>query len=84
VVLTWQTSVQRVLAAKDSATGRRIYTRTSFFFACRFLIPALWGIAALAVLTPEGSVAARNHLGGTAPAQVREAVKRARARLQED
>jgi argininosuccinate lyase len=30
------------------------------------------------VLTLEGSVAARNHLGGTAPAQVRAAIKRAR------
>ena len=53
VVLTWQTVVQRVLAAKDSATGQRIYTRTSFFFVCRFLIPVLWGVAALAYLTPE-------------------------------
>ena len=34
-----------------------------------------------AVLTLEGSVNARNHLGGTAPAQVRAAVARARARL---
>jgi argininosuccinate lyase len=33
------------------------------------------------VLTPEGSVAARNHVGGTAPAQVRRAVARARKRL---
>ncbi len=33
------------------------------------------------VLTLEGSVAARNHLGGTAPAQVRAAVARARTRL---
>ena len=33
------------------------------------------------VLTPEGSVAARDHLGGTAPAQVRAAVVRGRARL---
>jgi argininosuccinate lyase len=33
------------------------------------------------VLTPEGSVASRNHVGGTAPAQVRAAVRRARARL---
>lgn len=33
------------------------------------------------VLTLEGSVAARNHLGGTAPAQVVEAIKRARSRL---
>jgi argininosuccinate lyase len=34
-----------------------------------------------AVLTPEGSLAARNHPGGTAPAQVRAAVARARKRL---
>jgi argininosuccinate lyase len=34
-----------------------------------------------AVLTPEGSVAARNHIGGTAPAQVRKAAARARKRL---
>ena len=34
-----------------------------------------------AVLTLEGSVSARNHFGGTAPAQVRAAVQRARARL---
>ena len=33
------------------------------------------------VLTLEGSVAARNHIGGTAPAQVREAVGVARAAL---
>lgn len=34
------------------------------------------------ILTLEGSVAARNHLGGTAPEQVRAAVQRARERLQ--
>ena len=34
------------------------------------------------VLTLEGSVAARDHLGGTAPRQVRAAIARARARLQ--
>ncbi|MDF1530567.1 MAG: argininosuccinate lyase, partial [Sedimenticola sp.] len=33
------------------------------------------------VLTLEGSVAARNHIGGTAPAQVRAAIGRARKRL---
>jgi len=33
------------------------------------------------VLTLEGSVAARNHIGGTAPAQVRAAIRRARDRL---
>jgi len=34
------------------------------------------------VLTLEGSVAARDHVGGTAPAQVRAAIRRARATLQ--
>jgi len=52
-VLTWQTTIQRLLAAKDTKTGQRVYTRTSFFFVCRFMIPVLWGIAALATLKPE-------------------------------
>jgi argininosuccinate lyase len=34
-----------------------------------------------AVLTLEGSVAARDHVGGTAPNQVRAAIARVRARL---
>ncbi len=33
------------------------------------------------VLTLEGSVASRNHIGGTAPSQVKEAVKRARSAI---
>jgi argininosuccinate lyase len=33
------------------------------------------------ILTPEGSVAARRHPGGTAPAEVRRAAARARKRL---
>jgi SSS family solute:Na+ symporter len=49
-VLTWQTTIARVLAAKDAKTGQKVYTRTSFFFVCRFLIPGIWGIAALALL----------------------------------
>ena len=36
-----------------------------------------------AVLKLEGSMAARNHPGGTAPAQVRKAVNAARQRLQQ-
>jgi SSS family solute:Na+ symporter len=52
-VLTWQTIIQRLLASKDTRTGRRIYTHTSFFFICRFLIPAIWGIAALSVMAPD-------------------------------
>jgi solute:Na+ symporter, SSS family len=45
--LTWQTSIARVLAAKDTPTGQKVYSRTSIFFICRFLIPGVWGIAAL-------------------------------------
>jgi SSS family solute:Na+ symporter len=52
-VLTWQTTIQRVLSAKDARTGRQVYVRTSFFFVARFLIPGIWGIAALATLAPE-------------------------------
>lgn len=49
--LTWQAVTARLLSAKDSRTGRRIFTGTAFFFFCRFAIPGLWGIAALATLT---------------------------------
>lgn len=52
-VLTWQTIIQRLLAAKDTRTGQRIYIQTSFFFVCRFLIPAVWGIAALTMIAPD-------------------------------
>ncbi len=48
--LTWQAVIVRVLSARDSRTSQRIYTRTSFFFVCRFLLPGIWGIAALATL----------------------------------
>jgi SSS family solute:Na+ symporter len=41
-----------LLSSKDAATGQRIYTRTSFFFVCRWLVPVLWGVAALAMLGP--------------------------------
>ena len=41
----------------------------------------LVGEDAFAVLTVTGSLAARDHLGGTAPAQVRAAIARSRARL---
>jgi SSS family solute:Na+ symporter len=51
-VLTWQTTIARVLASKNTATGLKIYRGTSFFFVCRFLIPGIWGIAALAMFAP--------------------------------
>ncbi|NOS72099.1 MAG: sodium:solute symporter family protein [Verrucomicrobia bacterium] len=51
-VLTWQAVTARLLAAKDSDTGRRIFTGTAFFFICRWMIPGIWGMAALAVVEP--------------------------------
>lgn len=52
-VLTWQTCIARLLAAKDTKTGRKVYTGTAFFFVCRWVIPGVWGIAALgAMATP--------------------------------
>ena len=48
--LCWQAVTARLLAAKDSRTGRKVFTGTAIFFFCRFLIPGLWGIAALAML----------------------------------
>lgn len=49
--LTWQAVTARLLAAKDSNTGRKVFVGTAFFFFARFLIPGLWGIAALATLS---------------------------------
>ncbi len=49
--LTWQTSIARVLAAKNQKTGRKVYTGTAFFFVARFLIPGMWGMAALWMLS---------------------------------
>jgi SSS family solute:Na+ symporter len=51
-VLTWQTTIARLLAAKDTRTGRKVYTGTAFFFVCRWVIPGIWGIAALASVAP--------------------------------
>jgi SSS family solute:Na+ symporter len=50
VVITWQTMIQRVLSSRDSRTARRMYTTSSFYYVGRFLIPAFWGMGALAML----------------------------------
>jgi SSS family solute:Na+ symporter len=60
--LTWQTTIARLLAAKDTKTGRQVYTRTSFFFVCRFVIPGIWGIAALAMLVPSDFAGLPQHM----------------------
>ena len=53
---TWQTQISRVLAARDASTARRMYTRTSFYFVGRFLLPGLWGAAALVWFTRNGGL----------------------------
>jgi len=53
-VLTWQTCIARLLSAKDTKTGRKVYTGTAFFFVCRWMIPGLWGIAAAASIADPG------------------------------
>jgi SSS family solute:Na+ symporter len=52
-VLTWQAVIARLLASRDSDTGRRVYKGTAFFFVARWMIPGLWGIAALVMVTPD-------------------------------
>ncbi|MEW5976812.1 MAG: sodium:solute symporter family protein [Acidobacteriota bacterium] len=61
VVLTWQTVIQRVLASRNSRTARQVYTRTSFYFVGRFLIPAFWGMAALTMLSASNTPANSLH-----------------------
>ena len=46
-VLTWQTMITRILAARNYQIGQRIYVGTSPFFLVRFTIPAFLGMAAL-------------------------------------
>lgn len=53
---TWQTVISRVLAAKDAATARRMFTRTSFYFVGRFLLPGLWGAAAFIYFANQGGL----------------------------
>ena len=45
-VLTWQTVIVRVLAARTSKIGQKIYMSTSPFFLVRFGLPAFIGIVA--------------------------------------
>lgn len=52
-VLTWQTTLSRVLSAKNTKTAMGIYKGTSPFFLVRFALPALIGIAALHYFGPD-------------------------------
>lgn len=53
---TWQTVISRVLAAKDAATAKAMYKRTSFYFVGRFLLPGLWGAAAFVYFAKQGGL----------------------------
>ena len=52
-VLTWQTMISRVLAAKDSNTAKKIYMATSPYMLMRFVIPVFLGISALYYFGPD-------------------------------
>ncbi|MCC7086180.1 MAG: sodium:solute symporter family protein [Pirellulales bacterium] len=46
IMTTWQTTISRVLSARDAATAKGIYRRTAFYYVGRFALPGLWGAAA--------------------------------------
>lgn len=46
IMTTWQTTISRVLSARDARTAKRMYVRTAFYFVGRFGLPGLWGAAA--------------------------------------
>jgi SSS family solute:Na+ symporter len=48
LMTVWQSAAMRSFSAKDAATGRKVFTLTSFLFLGRAVLPMAWGIAALA------------------------------------
>ena len=56
VVTTWQTTIARVLSAKDSSTARKIYCSTAFYWVGRFALPGLWGAAAFVYFASRGGL----------------------------
>lgn len=56
VMTTWQTTIARVLSARDSQTAKKIYRRTSFYFVGRFALPGLWGAAAFLYFCSAGGL----------------------------
>jgi SSS family solute:Na+ symporter len=57
IMTTWQTTITRVLAARDANTAKRIYRRTSFYFVGRFLLPGMWGVGAFLYFAGQGGLA---------------------------
>lgn len=58
VMTTWQTTIARVLAAKDTATAKRVYRGAWFYFAGRWALPGLWGAAAFLYFASHGGLPA--------------------------
>lgn len=57
-VTTWQTTIARVLAARDAPSARKIYRRTAFYWVGRFGLPGLWGAAAFVYFATHGGLQA--------------------------
>ncbi len=64
VVTTWQTTIARVLSARDAATARRVYCRTAFYWVGRFGLPGLWGAAAFVYFVSQGGLPAEEGVYG--------------------
>lgn len=58
VATTWQTTIARVLSAKDASTAKSVYRRTSFYYVGRFGLPGLWGAAAFLYFAGQGGLPA--------------------------
>ncbi len=56
VVTTWQTTIARVLAARDSQTAKKVYRGTWFYFVGRWCLPGLWGVGAFLYFSAQGGL----------------------------
>ncbi len=56
IVTTWQTTIARVLSARDASTAKAIYRRTSFYYVGRFALPGVWGIGAFLYFWHQGGL----------------------------
>lgn len=56
VVCTWQTTIARVLAARDAPTAKRVYRGAWYYFVGRWCLPGLWGAAAFVYFAQHGGL----------------------------
>jgi len=56
VVTTWQTTIARVLAARDAHTAKRVYRGAWFYWVGRWCLPGLWGAAAFCYFAAHGGL----------------------------